>query len=114
MCQFCALARFDAERGATLDASLPDDLGLDPQSLAEQMIPDGLHRVDEDWTVAVRPVTQLRLGDVPERPEHVQCKPVLPSAESDECIYILSAARTALAPECPRYAFPLIPGVCTW
>ncbi|WFD18820.1 hypothetical protein MCAP1_001031 [Malassezia caprae] len=102
LCQFCALARFDAERGSTLDASVPDDLGLDPQSLAEQMIPDGLHDVKEDWTVAVRPVAQLRLGDIPERPEHVQCKPVLPHAEPDEYIYILSTARTALAPECPR------------
>ncbi|WFD26204.1 hypothetical protein MNAN1_001181 [Malassezia nana] len=69
------------------------------------MIPDGLHNVEEDWTVAVRPISQLRFCYVPQRPHHVQCKPVLPTTESDECIYILSAARRVVAPQCPR-------GVC--
>lgn len=114
LCQFCALARFDAEKGPTLDASHPDILGLDPQTFAEHMIPDGLHNVEEDWTVAVWPVSELRLREVPERPEHVQCKPLLPSVESDECIYILCASRTALAPQCPRYAGLLTVAVRLW
>lgn len=104
-CQFCVLATFHSDNGAVLERSVPTHTGLAEQALAEQMIPDGLHDQDEDWTVLIRPVAHLALPHIPRRPAHVQFK--LPHAhghEAGDCIYILSLARTMRREEEPRGA----------
>ena len=105
-CQFCVLATFHSDDGAVVERSVPAPTGLAEQELAEQMIPDGMHDQDEDWTVLIRPVAHLALPHIPRRPDHVQSK--LPHAhghEAGDCIYILSLARTIRREEEPRGAY---------
>ena len=95
LCQFCVLATFHADHGPVLEHSVPLHTGLDEHMLAEQMIPDGLHKRDGDWTVLIRRVSELSLPHVPERPAHVVTKSSHTHAsDAGDCIYILSSART--------------------
>lgn len=104
-CQFCVFATFHTEHGAVLERSVPMHTGLAEQELAEQMIPDGMHDLDEDWTVLIRPVAHLALPQMPLRPDHVQSKlPHSHGLESGDCIYILSLARTIRCEDEPRGA----------
>lgn len=109
VCQFCVLAKFYTNRGAVLEHSVPPHTGLDEHTLAQQMMPDGMHDVHEDWVVLIRPVASLALANVPERPAHVQSK--VPHAhaqahasEEGDSIYILSLARTIRDASEPRGA----------
>lgn len=95
LCQFCVLATFHADHGPVLEHSVPVHTGLDEHMLAEQMIPDGLHKRDGDWTLLIRRVSELSLPHVPERPAHVVTKsPHTEATDAGDCIYILSSART--------------------
>lgn len=95
LCQFCVLATFHADHGPVLEHSVPVHTGLDEHMLAEQMIPDGLHKRDGDWTLLIRRVSELSLPHVPERPAHVVTKsPHTHVTDAGDCIYILSSART--------------------
>ncbi|KZV91708.1 spindle pole body interacting protein [Exidia glandulosa HHB12029] len=48
---YILLAEFDIDRGTTLSRQLPWPTGVDQQILAEQMVPEGVHEVEQDWTV---------------------------------------------------------------
>ncbi|EJD37908.1 spindle pole body interacting protein [Auricularia subglabra TFB-10046 SS5] len=48
---YVLLAEFDIDVGTTLSRQLPWPTGVDPQLLAELMLPEGVHDVEQDWTV---------------------------------------------------------------
>ncbi|KAH7098292.1 spindle pole body interacting protein [Auriculariales sp. MPI-PUGE-AT-0066] len=48
---YVLLAEFDIDAGSLLSRQLPCATGVDPQLLAELMLPEGVHDVEEDWTV---------------------------------------------------------------
>ncbi|WFD32357.1 hypothetical protein MSPP1_003402 [Malassezia sp. CBS 17886] len=101
-CQFCLLASFDAHAGATLRSSYPFATGLDEQLLAQQMIPDGMHQHDLDWTVLVRPVSALSgLPYVPREHPHVLSGRIACGGGRTH-VYILNLSRTLQDERAPR------------
>ncbi|RKP27902.1 docking domain of Afi1 for Arf3 in vesicle trafficking-domain-containing protein [Syncephalis pseudoplumigaleata] len=49
--RYILLAEFDIDRGSSLAHQYPEPTGADENFLAEQMLPDGAHLREEDWTV---------------------------------------------------------------
>jgi len=67
---YILLAEFDIDAGSLLSRQLPWPTGVDPQLLAELMLPEGVHDVEQDWTVFMLNQTpentcQIVLGDEP-------------------------------------------------
>ncbi|KAH8925416.1 spindle pole body interacting protein [Atractiella rhizophila] len=61
---FVLLAEFDVDRGTTLEHQFPCPTGVNEQTLAELMLPEGAQNRSEDWTVFyLNSVTQLRASD---------------------------------------------------
>ncbi|PRP84707.1 methionyl-tRNA synthetase [Planoprotostelium fungivorum] len=48
---YILVAEFDIDKGSTITFQYPEATGEDTQLLAELMLPDGVHKRDEDWTV---------------------------------------------------------------
>src|SRR5690606_25541714 len=48
---YLLVAEFDIEKGSTISFQYPHNAPEDTQLLAELMLPDGVHKRDDDWTV---------------------------------------------------------------
>ncbi|RKP11009.1 stabilization of polarity axis-domain-containing protein [Thamnocephalis sphaerospora] len=109
------LAEFDIDRGSSLAHQYPEPTGADENFLAEQMLPDGAHLREEDWTLFFlncRRPTEHADGSETSPAEGAAKASGNSASEQKPLLYVLNLVRTKHDSQARRGALVKAMAIC--